>query len=876
MKAYVLTCVKNVGALVILSIFVQSSLCVAEENTANSSEADEEHVWVTGSRIRSSVSDSAQPLTVLQALELKQEGVYDLTRALRETTFNSFGSYRDQSGTSIGQVSLIDLKGLGADRTLVLINGRRVGGNPLTGSSAVDLNTIPMSAVDRIEILSDSASAIYGADAIGGVVNIVTKKTFSGAEVSIGHDDPSRDDATTDRFDVTFGQSGNSGNVMVSLDYYKRLPIFDADRYYSASRSLAAAGETPIHYLETSNVSSSGNTGILYSTFTTVPIGDCDPDIYISILDPEGYPGEGCGYGFSNDSMLTGAIERTSAFVTADYQLNESQTLYSENRVTHSNTLGRYAPSIGEYDIAATNPFNSTGEDYYLFHRFLGHGNRDDELTIREMDNVIGLEGTLLNNIHYDAFARRYSYDAFEQGSGYVIASIMNTLIQDGVYDFENPLNPANADAILQSQASTTRDLSSELHNLGITFDGSIDYLFDWAVGVEYSKETYKDQYDKMRESGNVLNAPASSARGGREHWAAFTEISMDVLEELNVKVAGRYDRYNDFGSEFSPQLTVRWEATEIAVLRASWGQGFKAPNLGNLGLSQTKSSTVIIDGLGCVYTETADEDCLPVLADEVVSGNPDLNAETSESINIGFVLTPFENFSLSADYWRVDIEDAIYLLSLDDILSLEAANALPEEITVFREEDGMGDPGFISSCVGLTDLSNCGIRKTFANLSQFDAEGLDVNLSFNTALPFGDISARALWSHYIGFDEQPLEGGPVFNRPGSANWPKNRFKGNVAWQYESVGLAYTFHWIDDHAGGSADEAYNIYTQHDVNVMWEYGAGIELAFGIRNLTDEDPSISTVSGWNIGTSPTSTNLYDVAGRTYSATLTWRSN
>lgn len=872
MKVYELAGVAKFTALLIFSL-CYPSLGYADDGDA----AEEEHVWVTGSRIRSSVSDSAQPITVLHAQDLENQGISDITRALRETTFNSIGSYRDQSGTSIGQISLIDLKGLGADRTLVLVNGRRIGGNPLTGSSAVDLNTIPMSAVDRIEILTDGASAVYGADAIGGVVNIVTKKSFSGAEVSIGHDDPSRDDASTDRFDLTFGQASDTGSVMVSLDYYKRRPIFDADRDYSASTNSAAAGATPIHFLETSNVSSFGNTGFVYPFFDAVAIGDCDPEIYMPILDPEGFPGEGCGYGFSNDAMLTGAIERTSALVIAEYNIDEMHTLYSENRVTHSDTLGRYAPSTGEFDILATNPLNTLGEDYFLHHRFLGHGNRDDAVTIREMDNLIGLEGTLINtNIHFDVFARRYQYDAVEHGSGYVLASAINAFVQDGTYDFVNPLNPTNADAILQSQANVSRDLSTELHNVGIALDGSIQGLFDWAAGVEYENERYKDQYDKLREAGNVLNAPASSARGSREHWAAFSEISIDPIETLNVKVAGRYDRYNDFGSEFSPQLAARFSPMEEVVLRASWGKGFKAPNLGNLGLSQTKSEAGIFDLLGCAYTDTPDDMCFPFYADEVVSGNPDLNAEKSESLNLGFVVTPFDGLSLSADYWRVDIEDAIYLLSVDDILSLEAVNALPEEITVYREDDGMGNIGFISSCAGLTDLSNCGIRKTFANLSKFDAEGLDVNIAFNTQTPFGDISANALWSHYFGFDEQPLESGPVFNRPGTANWPKNRFKGNVAWSRNDLGVAYTYHWIDDHQGGSADEAYNIYVQHDINAIWNVGAGVELAFGIRNFTDEDPSISTVTGWNIATSPTSTNLYDVAGRTYSATVTWRSN
>ena len=155
---------------------------------------------------------------------------------LRNTTYNSFGSFRERSGTSFGQIALVDLRGLGAGRTAVLINGRRVPGNPFTGTSAVDVNSIPLSAVERIEILTDSASAVYGADAIGGVINFIMKDDYEGAEILIGQTTPEASGADEERAQFVFGASGDKGKIIASVEYYQRDAIFDADRDYSAAQ----------------------------------------------------------------------------------------------------------------------------------------------------------------------------------------------------------------------------------------------------------------------------------------------------------------------------------------------------------------------------------------------------------------------------------------------------------------------------------------------------------------------------------------------------------------------------------------------------------------------------------------------------------------
>ena len=248
-----------------------SSITLAEEEAI-------EEVVVTGSRIQRAVSDAPSPVTVINSEDLELSGLSSVADVLRNTTYNSFGSFRERSGSSFGQIALVDLRGLGPGRTAVLINGRRVPGNPFTGSSAVDVNSIPLSAVERIEILTDSASAVYGADALGGVINFIMKDDYEGAEITVGTTNPDAAGAEEDRVQAVFGASGDKGRATASVEWYSRDPIFDGDRDYSQVQLNGPS------FGDTVGVSVGGNTGFVPGfPQNPFPIGECSEDIYAGV-----------------------------------------------------------------------------------------------------------------------------------------------------------------------------------------------------------------------------------------------------------------------------------------------------------------------------------------------------------------------------------------------------------------------------------------------------------------------------------------------------------------------------------------------------------------------------------------------------------------
>ena len=839
-----------------------------------------EEVYVTGSRIPIAVSDTPRPVISIDIADIKAKGVTDVATALRESTFNTLGSFRDRSGSSFGQVALVNLKGIGEDRTLVLVNGRRIGGNPLTGTSAVDLNTIPFAAVERIEVLTDSASAVYGADAIGGVVNIITKKEFDGLELTIGTDQPEVDDATTDRFELTFGQSGEKGNVVVAVDYFKRNPIFDADRDYSrVVVNEPADGSLPVHTIDTVGVSSGGNTGFTTDFSDAFQVGFCDPEIYVPLANPEGIPGgEGCGFGYADISLQTGGIERTSVLLNGDYSINDDHELYFENRLTYSETFGRFAPAVGFVLVGADAPLNPVGEDFFLFHRFVGHGNRDDNVAIAELDNLIGLKGSLFGGaVNYDVFAKRYLYDATEEGDTYVLTAEIEAAILDGSYNFVNPLDPSNAGAIASTSATLTRDLRTEYTNAGFALDGTFASLpggkIGWAFGGDYAEEEYQDQYDNQREANNITGSAGNSAEGDRTRYSFFGEAGLPLLDNLYFTVAGRFDDFSDFGSEFSPSLAVKWDIIDQLAIRSSWGEGFKAPNLNDLHSVPAFSAEGVTDTTFC--NANGITECPSTQQDETTGGNPELLAEESESFNFGVIFTPSDSLSVSLDYWSVEIESAIDQLDVADVLDLEQRGQLPSGVIVNRAPPAAGNSvGAITRCVGGLLPPNCGIINVFGNFAGFEVEGLDLKAQYDFGTSFGDFVTSLSVSHYLTYDETPSPLSDTLDRPGTADFPETQAAGTVNWSYGPVNTVYSFQWIDSHEGGTSLESYDSYTKHDINFIFDTGTPVELQFGIRNFTDEEPVISSVSGYTADTQDTTQALYDLAGRTYTFSATLR--
>ena len=826
-----------------------------------------EEVVVTGSRIKRAVDDEATPVTVIDAGDLQVSGYNSVADVLRNTTYNSFGSFRERSGSSFGQIALVDLRGLGSERSAVLINGRRVPGNPFTGSSSVDLNSIPLSAIERIEILTDSASAVYGADAIGGVINFIMRDDYNGAEIQVGMTRPEATGADEEHVKALFGASSDRGKVIASFEFFERKAIFDGDRDYSA---VQVNGTT---FGDTVGISVGGNTGFAPGFSAAYPIGDCDPSVYAGIFtSPFGIPGAGCGFGYADISAQTGAVERYSTFVDASYQLTDDVNVYAENRYSRINSFGRYAPAVGFFAVneparienGLTPVAGANGQPFSAFHRFVAHGPRDDNTTRDEFDMVVGIEGELADGrITFDAFARHYYYSATEEGNTYILQNILEDLAATGAYDVLDPLSPANADAVLASSATLTRDLDTQFNQVGISFSG---FAFDlpagpvgWAVGGEWAEEDYNDNYDRQREAGNVIGSAGNSAAGDRARKAAYGELLVPVIEGLELGAALRWDDYNDFGSAVTPSVHVRFNpaAADWLVLRASYNEGFKAPALTDLYSKLAQSFNDVTDQPQCESQGVAPVDCPTFQVENFTGGNPDLQAEKSEALNFGAVVTPpfADGLSFSADYFKVDTSDRATNLRLGQLVQFAAEGNVPPGTEVVR-----GAPGPAGGLGRLVSITN-----VITNAAVLNITGLDVRAQYNQDFDIGTVEAQLEWSRFLKYDLQNSADDAVIDFISEAGYPENRMNAVVRLIRDSFTVNYAMNYIGEHGDGEFED-YGGYMTHDVTFEYRSPWNLDLTLGVQNFTDEKPIIDPIGGYDDSITGT---LYDLAGRRYFA-------
>lgn len=288
-----------------------------------------DRIEVTGSRIKRAEIEGAVPVTVIDRAQLEATGDISVADFLRDTTFNSFGSYQSSSGSSWGGFTGVSMRGLGEGRTLILIDGRRAPVAPMHGS-AQDLNTIPMAAVERIEILSDGASAVYGSDALGGVINIITRKDFDGVEISYGQGFPTRQGGDTQEGHVVFGTAGDRGRILAGASYAKRDELYTRDRDFWMSTPGASVYSNNFWRPGVNDDGSfffdgrAAMRGDIHPTFGAAVPGDCTDGTNLFYTSGSGF-GTTCQYNHSMVSATATSVENKSAFIRGDYQINDGR-----------------------------------------------------------------------------------------------------------------------------------------------------------------------------------------------------------------------------------------------------------------------------------------------------------------------------------------------------------------------------------------------------------------------------------------------------------------------------------------------------------------------------------------------------------------------
>lgn len=822
---------------IVLGLFtnVPANVHAQEEDAA---EAQLERIEVTGSRIKRTDVEAALPVTVIDREQIELSGQTSVSDLLRNTTFNSFGSYRPQSGSSDQATAQISLRGLGSGRTLVLIDGRRASKGGNTTGVVNDLNLIPLAAVDRIEILSDGASALYGSDAIGGVINVITRRDFEGAEFRIGAGRPRMAGGDTDEMSVVFGASGERGRVIAGAAYNFRDIVFQRERPYWQSNSGDGT-----RFSTTTNYSPFGNTYQRLDSGLWVA-GECDLPAF-RVFQNDFFPGGGeiCAYDFSLIAANEASAKNTSVFSNAEYQINDDWNLYSRFSASRNESFGRYAPAPVALVLppnTANNPLDVTA---VLYHRFAALGPRDNTIEGNAYDWLVGAQGQL-GAFDLDFGARLSINSSINLGRNYVVNPIARQYLIDGTYNAADPFN--NPPSVLSSMKATiSRESTFRQEELFVSAAGDLWELgggtAGYVFGMEYRKEVYADDYDSLSEAGVIGGSAGNSAGGGRNVRSAFAEVLLPLTDNLELDIAGRQDRYSDYGSDFSPKVALRWQPLEQLVLRASFGEGFLAPNLQQLTAQESTSAPTVLDLTGCAQLGL--NPCPAIQQTERRRSNPDLVSETSKQWSLGLAWQPLDWFDTTLDYYAISIDNRIAFYGAQTLLNREfQGQPIPPGLGVVRNSAG----AIVEILTG------------FGNEGRVETSGLDLNARARFGLAdWGSLSHQLQVSYVLDY---VIDGGP--DLVGSNSAPAWRATLNNDWQFSDYTLAWNISAIDRNASGDGTFALPTHVVHDLQLRWAAPWNGSLVVGVRNLGNKQPPIDLAdpSGRQFNF-----NLYDGYGR-----------
>lgn len=816
---------------------------------------------VTGSHIKQIDIEGASPIAVISREDIELSGITSVAELLRRTPYNNAGSYRETSGNSFQSQALVDMRGLGSERTLVLLNGRRMPNSPVTGNSAVDLNILPLAAVERIEILKDSASAIYGSEAIGGVINIILRKDYEGFEMTAGIERPSEEGGDVEHASIVTGGTHSKGHYIATFEWRHQDIIFSRERPWSDT-NLGDGSD----WFTTENMSINGNTWQDPDTGIWTAASPCTaPFSGTYNFEAIGWTDTVCMYPYADIAAETNEVDRANAYLYLDYEIDNDHALYMQNVLSRVESFGRYAPSLAApslIQVSATNPINPFGKDMELRHRFAAVGPRDDTATNWQWDFMIGSKGTIFGSVDYDVFFRYNLYDSDIIGRNYVLSSVADAEVAAGNY---NPLDPFSRDpdhlqAVKNMRYTIGRDITNDYFNAGFNLTGDMPWELaggnvSWASGFDYRDESFRNIYDAQSEAGNVTGSAGSSAEGERDQYAIYGEAIFPVLDSLELSGAVRYDSYSDFGSELSPQLKARWQPMDNLLLRASWSEGFRAPSLEDLYSSVSFSAETVTDWVFCDANNIPESQCPSGQQDSYSGGNPDLEAETSESWNLGVVYEPVEDLNLEVNWYNIDLENVVGIVGAQNLINMERnGDAFPPGAGVVRTSSGRID--FIND-----------VR---ANVSKREVQGVDFTAGYTWETNgWGSIQPQLTWTHMMDYKFQASPLNDVTDEAG--NWtfgPKDRAQFTVRWVVED----FTVGWITDYIGKMEAEADTVpsHTEHTLTVAWDASWDATITAGARNLFDEAPPIDT----SIDDASNFYYLYAIDGRVFTLSYTQR--
>ena len=871
----------------------------APSDTESQDEAKDaaEAIVVTGSRIRRADLTGVGPATVVTAEAIENTGVVNVETVLQRLPANAgfagnqTSSYWTGNGYGTAQVNL---RGLGIKRTLVLLNNRRLVAGGTGANSSPDLNMIPVSIIQRIDVLKDGASAIYGADAVAGVVNIVTNTKFEGLGIGARYGITEKGDGEDFTADLTWGIQTDRGGISAAVTYQKTTAV------NMASRAPCGLAEVSPGVLGCSNSASTlGGRAVLPSgqqiNFNNDPDGD--GNFY--------EPYNAAKHNFNSNPFLNAVspIERVSTALFSHYDVNDSITAFGEFLYTFRKSEQIATPgTLRNLSISATNPTNPTGQNLVLVQRRLGEpGPRIFFQETNTWQGTGGVRGDLSNGWHWEvagAYGRNTGLDGMTNIAN--LERVRNT-VNTNVCSFAPGASIPCADylgagdvtpEVLDYILATTRDHGGNaLKTAYADLTGDLIQLpagaLSFATGAVYRKEKGWRDPDPLIVMGVANTNQQRPISGSLSAKEAYLELSAPILrnvpafQALTINGAIRYSDYDLFGSTWNYKATADWQVIDALRLRGTYGTGFRVPNVPELygGVSEGNLTTTDpcsrypTSGKPTLIANCQAHGVRPTYVQlgntilTTIGGNPDLQPEESKSWTVGAVVQPrtiVPGLSLTADWFSIDIEAAIRAIPGSTKLSVcyNTPNLAHPFCDDFTRSPLTNEVTFLSA-----QPINTGREKM---------SGLDLGLVYNRSI-FGGIGLNVdLTATYLNeYVVTPFPGGADIEFDGhigggNGGYPKWRGYGvvtadfgrtDVTWSTQWIGKATDFNAAPTQLGYRAPNVF----YHNLQVAHDLFEKTRLMVGVDNLFDRKAPF--IRSWTDANTDTMT--YDLLGRRFYA-------
>ncbi|MEH8018666.1 TonB-dependent receptor [Rheinheimera muenzenbergensis] len=828
-----------------------------------------EKIQITGSRLKGVDMEGANPVQIFDRDDLTSRGYNTLSDFLRDLpqassagTFTENGGVGGADGSPAGSAG-VSLRGLGSSSTLVLVNGRRVAVDSFSNGfdSFVNVNTIPMSALERVEVLTDGASSVYGSDAIAGVINFILRKDVEGHEISASYGD---DTASSNfgRTNLTYvgGFNTANSNTTVVVDYFDRKALFNSERPITVT--LNSSTRVSIDGSDYAEPWCEGNTS---------------------------NGGSRCRYDYVTQRAIQPDTTALGATVHHLYQLGGGKEFFAEAMYQHNTGSAYDSAAAFDVRVAGNSPLvpqwarDIDAEDGAV--NQIRVRSRFAETRVQDYDTtsfrlLAGLRGELADWSWETAASYGKTENEIRHVQGYMGIDKVNAAISSGSFDPFNLSRDNSASAIAAVRELAPRVGESEVLSVDANIAGDLALELpagnvSAVFGAEYRSEDIFDRPAQIAKDGGVFALGASDAAADRSQYAAYAEFNLPLTDSLDLIAALRYDHYSDFGGDVNPKLSLRYRATDDLILRASWSTGFRAPSLSQLGAGESLGSAYIncgadqpFDALCGDFGATAGE----LELDQETIGNRGLDAENSEAVNAGFSWNLTDNLQITADYWRYEHTD---IVDVDANTTLKAciAGSAPVTSSIAALNGEFG-------CVLDSGNDLVFLRTGFFNVGSQETDGIDVKINYSIDMNnFGSVKLFAAGTKTFSYQRQitpdsakedllgKLSGANEIARPDlvadfGADWQRNNWRASLSGHYISELGDGDFKF----GGNETVDAWLIFSG---SLGYDITEQQSLQFSVRNLTDKKPPYAS--------SPTNgyaSSVHDWIGRLWTVRYTIR--